>query len=294
MHSLFAELLKRVPVLLDGATGTEMQVRGLTAGECPDGWNLTRPDAVEAVARAYVEAGSEIVLTNTFRSNRVALAGYGLADKVAALNRAGVEIARRAAGGCARVFASVGPSGKLLMTGEISDAELGEAFGEQARALAEAGADGIVIETMSDLAEAKLALAAARAAGLPVAVSMVFDSGRDRDRTMMGTTPEQVARELSAAGADIVGANCGQGIAGYASICRRLRASTDRPLWIKPNAGTPEMVEGKVVYTTTPEEFAGYASGLVEAGASFLGGCCGTSPEFIRALAVAVGQGRES
>jgi methionine synthase I (cobalamin-dependent) len=172
----------------------------------------------------------------------------------------------------------------MLMTGEVSEDDLRWAFAEQARAAVAAGADGIAVETMADLAEARLAVAAACAVGLPVVASMVFDSGRDKDRTMMGTTPEQAAKELTAAGADVIGANCGLGIAGYVPICRRLRAATDRPIWIKPNAGLPEMVEGRAVYRTTPEEFASFVPALLEAGASFLGGCCGTGPEFVRAI----------
>jgi methionine synthase I (cobalamin-dependent) len=284
MKMLVAELLARGPVITDGALGTQLQARGLATGECPDAWNLSHPDRVEEVARAYVEAGSDIILANTFRANRVALAGYGLADRVEEINRAGIEIARRAAAGQAKVFASCGPSGKMLMTGEVSEDDLRWAFAEQARAAAAAGADGMAVETMADLAEARLAVAAACAVGLPVVASMVFDSGRDKDRTMMGTTPEQAAKELTAAGADVVGANCGLGIAGYVPICRRLRAATDRPIWIKPNAGLPEMVEGRVVYRTTPEEFASFVPALLEAGASFLGGCCGTGPEFVRAM----------
>jgi methionine synthase I (cobalamin-dependent) len=284
MKMLVAELLARGPVITDGALGTQLQARGLATGECPDAWNLSHPDRVEEVARAYVEAGSDIILANTFRANRVALAGYGLADRVEEINRAGIEIARRAAAGQAKVFASCGPSGKMLMTGEVSEDDLRWAFAEQARVAAAAGADGIAVETMADLAEARLAVAAASAVGLPVVASMVFDSGRDKDRTMMGTTPEQAAKELTAAGADVVGANCGLGIAGYVPICRRLRAATDRPIWIKPNAGLPEMVEGRVVYRTTPEEFASFVPALLEAGASFLGGCCGTGPEFVRAM----------
>jgi 5-methyltetrahydrofolate--homocysteine methyltransferase len=137
---------------------------------------------------------------------------------------------------------------------------------------------------MTDLAEAKLAVAAARQTGLPVVVSMVFDSGKERDRTMMGVTPEQAAEELTAAGADVVGSNCGRTIQGFVPLCRRLHSATDRPIWIKPNAGLPEWVEGKLVYPTPPREFAGVVPMLVEAGASFVGGCCGTTPEFIAAI----------
>ena len=171
-----------------------------------------------------------------------------------------------------------------MMMGEISEAELHAAYSEQAEALAEAGADALIFETMSDLAEATVGVQAARTTGLPVIVSMAFDSGKNFDRTMMGTTPEQAAAELSQAGADVIGANCGQGIETYTAICRRLHAATTLPIWIKPNAGMPELAEGRTVYKTTPQQFARQAPELIAAGASFLGGCCGTNPEFIRAL----------
>ncbi len=271
-------------VVTDGAWGTELQARGLASGECPDGWNLAHPERVEQVARAYVEAGSQVILTNTFRANRVALDGAGLASRVAEINRAGVAISRRAAGDRAAVFASLGPSGKMLMTGEVSAADVAAAFAEQARALAAAGADALVVETMADLEEARLAVAAARETGLPVVASMVFDAGKKKDRTMMGATPEQVAAALAEAGADVIGANCGCGVAGYVEICRRLSAATARPVWIKANAGMPELVDGHPVYRMTPEEYSAYVPALVEGGARFIGGCCGTNPNFIRAV----------
>jgi 5-methyltetrahydrofolate--homocysteine methyltransferase len=289
MHRLIEKLLDGAPVIVDGAWGTEMQARGLPIGGCPDEWNLSHAARVEEIPRAYAEAGSRIVLTNTFRANRVALAGYGLAEQVAAINRAGVEISRRAVDGRARVFASIGPSGKMLVAGEVDPDALLAAFREQARALADGGADGLVVETMAELDEARLAMCAARETGLPVVACMVFDSGAALDRTMMGVTPEQAAAELTDAGADVIGANCGQGIAGYVEICRRLRAATDRPLWIKANAGLPEMVDGQVVYRTSPREFASHARALVEAGANFIGGCCGTGPAYIRALVEEIG-----
>jgi len=276
------DLLGGRPVVTDGAWGTQLQAQGLDSGDCPDGWNLLYPERVAAVARAYVEAGSQVILTNTFRANRISLAASGLADRAAEINRRGVEISKFAPGHL--VFASMGPSGKLLAAGEVTAAELAEAFGAQAGALAEAGADAILVETMSELEEAAIAIAAARATGLPVAASVVFDSGKNKDRTMMGATPEQAAARLTEAGADIVGANCGRGIAGYVEICRRLHAATDRPVWIKANAGMPELVDGRAAYRTTPEEFASFVPALIEAGASFIGGCCGTTPDFIRAV----------
>ncbi|MFB3826964.1 MAG: homocysteine S-methyltransferase family protein [Bryobacteraceae bacterium] len=282
--NLIERLAANGPVVTDGAWGTEMQARGLAPGECPDAWNLAHPERVEEVARAYVEAGSQVILTNTFRANRVALAGTGLEDRIAEINRAGVAISLRAAGGNASVFASMGPGGKMLMTGEVTASALREAFAEQARALAAAGAAALVVETMADLEECKLALAAALETGLPVVASMVFDAGKKKDRTMMGGTPEQVARELEEAGAHAIGANCGCGVEGYIEICRRMRAVTSRPLWIKANAGLPELIEGKPVYRMTAREYGAFAPMLAAAGASFIGGCCGTGPEFIRAI----------
>jgi 5-methyltetrahydrofolate--homocysteine methyltransferase len=294
MQSLIQGLLLSAPVLTDGAWGTELQRRGLEPGSCPDAWNLSHSDRVEEVARAYVEAGSQIILTNTFGANRIALARHGLAGKAQEINRAGVEISRRACGGRARVFASMGPSGKLLMSGEVSEEQLAEAFREQAQALAAAGADAIVIETMSDLNEAKLAITAARASARPVVACMTFDSGRESDRTMMGTTPEEAATELSAAGADAIGANCGQGVEAYIGVCKRLCAATHLPVWIKPNAGLPEILDGRVRYRATPQSFARHAQALVEAGASFVGGCCGTTSDFIRELAASLGVDRRN
>ncbi|MCS7337449.1 MAG: homocysteine S-methyltransferase family protein [Verrucomicrobiae bacterium] len=290
MHPLIEQLIGQRPIITDGAWGTQLQARGLGIGELPDAMNLLRPDAVAEVARAYVEAGSQIILTNTFGSNRLRLADYSLADKVVELNRRGVEISRNAAAGRAYVFASIGPSGKMLFSGEVSESDLHEAFEEQAAAIAEANPDGIVIESMTDLQEALIAVEAVRKTGLPVVACMVFDSGKDRDRTMMGVTPEQAASALEAAGADVIGANCGRGIAGFALICARLRAGTNRPIWLKPNAGLPEIVDGRPCYRTTPDEFARAVPELVDAGASFVGGCCGTNPEFISAIRQVLGR----
>ncbi|HAM70491.1 MAG TPA: methionine synthase [Verrucomicrobiales bacterium] len=286
MHPTLAALLNRGPVLTDGAWGTQLQERGLEPGEFPDLWNLSHPGPVAEVARAYVASGSRIVLTNTFGANRLRLAETPRPEQLREINLAGVRLSREAAAGRAAVFASLGPSGRLLCNGDVTPEELHSAFLEQAQALAEGGADGLVVETMSDLQEAAIAVAAARQTGLPVVACMVFDSGRDKDRTMMGTTPEQAAEGLVAAGADAIGANCGQGIEGFLPVCRRLRSACAQPIWIKANAGLPERVDGVIRYRTTPEAFARWIPPLLEAGASFVGGCCGTSPAFIRAAAV--------
>ena len=266
-------------LITDGAWGTELQARGLDPGAAPDTWNLTHPERVEAVARAYVDAGSQVILTNTFRANAVALEG-----DLEAINRAGVEISKRAAAGKALVFASIGPTGKMLMAGEIGKEEAYAAFAAQAGALAAAGADALLVETMSDIEEACQAVAAAKSTGLPVIVSFAFDSGKNKDRTMMGATPEAVAVAMVEAGADAVGANCGVGVEHAATVCRRLRAACDLPIWIKPNAGLPKMEGTAVRYDTSADFFASHYAALCEAGASFLGGCCGSTPDFIRAL----------
>ena len=270
-------------LISDGAWGTQLQARGLEPGAAPDTWNLSHPELVEAVARAYVDAGSQVILTNTFRANAIAMQG-----DLEAINRAGVEISRRAAASRALVLASIGPTGKMLMAGEITAQQASAAFSAQAAVLASAGADALLVETMSDIEEARLAVAAARSTGLPVVASFAFDSGKNKDRTMMGATPEAVAAAMADAGADAVGANCGVGIEQCVGLCRRMRTATHLPLWMKPNAGIPEVVDGVVEYRTTAEQFASFVPALRDAGAGFIGGCCGTNPEFILAAAAAL------
>lgn len=289
MNPLFEQLLAHKPVVTDGAWGTEMQARGLPIGGCPDAWNLTNPERVEEVARAYVEAGSRVILTNTFGANRFTLERHGLAARVLEVNRAGAAISKRAANGRAKVFASIGPTGRMLAMGEVTREELRSAFRDQAAALAEGGADALVVETMTDLDEARLALDAAKSTGLPVVVSMVFGVGGKADRTIMGITPEQAACELEECGADAIGANCGIGADAMMPLCERFWMATDLPIWIKPNAGLPEVVDGKAVYQTSPAEFTHAALALVRAGASFIGGCCGTSPALIASLSKHMG-----
>lgn len=283
MNTLIQELIGKGPALTDGAWGTQMQARGLGIGEFPDLWNLSHPDQVLAVAQSYVDAGSRVILTNTFGGNRIRLAEAGAVDRLIEINREGVRISKEAARGKAKVFASIGPSGKMLMAGEVTAEELIEAYAEQAIAMAEAGADALLIETMADLDEALLAVQGAKRTGLPVGASIVFDSGKDKDRTMMGSTPEQVGEALAAAGVDVVGANCGLGIEFFAPICRRLKAASGLPVWMKPNAGMPEMVAGTTVYKTGAETFSSQVPSLIGAGADFIGACCGSTPEFIRA-----------
>jgi methionine synthase I (cobalamin-dependent) len=274
--------------IADGAWGTELDKLGCPAGFCREEWNVTRPDLVGKVAQSYVDAGARIILTNTFGANRFVLAKHDRADKVAEFNRAGAAISKQAIAGKGHVFASIGPSSKLLLMKEVTEAELYDAFAEQAQALAEGGADALVVETMTDLNEATTAVRAAKTTGLTVAACMTYDSGKDHTRTMMGTTPEAAAAALIDAGADIIGCNCGIGIDNYIKVAAKLRAVTDKPVWVKANAGLPQVEGDKIVYRMTPEEFGLKAKDLVNAGANIVGGCCGTSPAFIRALAASL------
>jgi methionine synthase I (cobalamin-dependent) len=275
--------------LLDGGWGTEFLVRGGQPGECFEAWNLTQPEKVLDVARSYVEAGSDIVLTNSFGASRVMLERHCHADQTHAINRAAAALSREAAGDDAYVFGSLGPSGKLLSLGEIEESRLGDAFAEQARSLAEGGADALVVETMADLAEVEVALGAIRqAVSLPFGVCMTFDSGPKKLHTMMGVTPEALLEAAEAAGAAFVGANCGAGVADYLAIAGILGGARRLPVWIKPNAGLPVLQDGRTVYRTRPAEFAALAPRFFALGVQMLGGCCGTSPDFVRALRAGV------
>lgn len=281
---LLADEFANGVTLADGAWGTELDKLGCPPGFCRERWNVDSPDSVERVARSYVTSGSHIILTNTFGANRFVLEKHGCSEQVCAINRAGAEISKRAAGGRAWVFGSIGPSGKMVVTDEVSEDELFEAFKEQADALAQGGVEGLVVETMFDLIEAAAAVRAAKATGLLAVGSMTFDSGGDGTRTMMGVTPQQAVEALTSAGADIVGCNCGVGIDNYIKVAAMLRAATARPVWVKANAGLPEVRHGHVVYDMQPEEYANQVMRLVDAGASIVGGCCGTTPAFIDAI----------
>ena len=287
MTSWEAEYDKKKLLVLDGAWGTELARQGLPAGVAPETWNLERPDEVRAVAAAYVDAGADIILTNTFGGSRYKLEGAG---DVAEINRAGAAISRQAAGDRALVFASVGPTGQFMAPlGTVTEEDMVSCFLEQTQALLAGGADAILIETMTDLEEAKAALHGAREAGAEVvAVSMTYDKGPAGYATMMGAKPEQAAAELQAAGADVIGANCGAGIENMIEIVAAIRQATSRPIWAKPNAGLPELVDGETVFREGPEEMAAKLPRLVEAGATHVGGCCGTTPDHIRRFAEVV------
>ncbi|HOD50213.1 MAG TPA: homocysteine S-methyltransferase family protein [Candidatus Hydrogenedentes bacterium] len=279
------------PLCTDGAWGTEMAKRGGDPGYICDVWNLERPDAVFAVAKDYVDAGAQVILTNTFNSNPIALNRHLLANKAAELNRLGAEISKRAAKGKAYVFASIGPCGKMVMMGDIDPAVVEEAAARQAHVLEAGGADAIVIETQSDIVEAEAILKGAlRGCSLPVGVSFTFDSGENNDKTMMGVSIAQAYAMAKVSGASFVGANCGAGIETFPNIARQYAAcGADLPIWIKGNAGLPETDGlGNMVFRAGPEIYAQAVPELLEAGARFIGGCCGSTPDHVRAIAKAM------
>ena len=285
--SRLQELLdsKRVAIA-DGAWGTQLSVHGLEPGEAPESWVIHQPDAVRGVAQSYVDAGAEIVLTDTFGGSRFKLAKCQLDDRVEEINRNAVELSKDAAGDTALVFASIGPTGEFMEPlGTVSEEEMTEVFAEQIRALVAGGTDGLLIETMTDLGEARAALRAATDQfDGPVVSSMTFDRGPGGYATMMGVKPEQAAEELEHAGAAVVGSNCGHGIANMIEVIELMANATDLPIWAKPNAGMPELVSGRTVFNESPEQMAEHFEALVAAGARIIGGCCGTTPEHISVL----------
>jgi methionine synthase I (cobalamin-dependent) len=275
------------PRLADGAWSSILRGLGLDL-PCVETANLTHAHEVERLAQEYVAAGVHFLSTNTFSANRWALAKRGGGADVVAVNQVGAKIAARVAHPHGvQVAGVIGPSGKILAVREVSEEELTVAFGEQAEALAAGGADLMVLETFSELAEVRLALRVVKErTGLPVVACLSFDSGPQRTRTVMGTEAEECAAALASDGADMVGCNCGAGISLALPAVVALRAHSRLPLWVKPSAGIPDLEDGRTVYHVPPEEFAGQMPKLIEAGASVVGGCCGVGPEHIRRLSL--------
>jgi 5-methyltetrahydrofolate--homocysteine methyltransferase len=281
------------PILADGAMGTILFEAGLTSGDSPERWNVERPDVIRGIHRAYRAAGSRILLTNTFGGNRFRLALHGLDTRVAEFNEAAARLAAEVAhapGSRAVVAGDIGPSGGILAPlGDLERADAVKAFAEQAAALRAGGVDVFWIETMSALEEIDAALEGVRQAGpgVPVVITLSFDT---HGHTMMGVNPEQAAKELTALGVAAVGGNCGLGPAELLPAMAAMRAfAPDALLVAKPNAGLPVLEDGRAVYRGSPGEMADFARRLTAAGVRIVGGCCGSAPEHLRAMAAALG-----
>jgi 5-methyltetrahydrofolate--homocysteine methyltransferase len=295
---LVAALDERV-LLGDGAMGTQLQQAGLPPGGCGEAWNLDHPERVLAIQRAYVQAGSDCLLTNTFGASRIMLERHGEQERVGAINRAGAELARQAFDGRPGfVLGDIGPFGGLMEPyGEIECRRVEAAFLEQAQALVEGGADAIIVETQTALEELAIAVRAAREAGARVVIgSLAFDKMLDEDqvRTMMGVSPEAAAAQMAEWGVDLLGLNCGTGVdmTMAADVVRRYRAVSGLPVMAQPNAGQPLLEDFKVVYKETPEQMAAGLPALLSAGARIVGGCCGSTPGHIRRLRVGLDAAR--
>ncbi len=268
----------------DGAWGTYLQAKGLKPGECPELWNITHPDEVFKIAKSYIDAGADLVETNSFGGSRFKLANYGLEKRLTELNKAAAEISRKAAGKDKFVLGSIGPTGKILMMGDVTEEEMYDSFKEQAIALESGGADAIMIETMADLEEATLAVKAAREnTAIEVFCTMTFDKTVDNTyRTMMGVSPEEMVEHLIDIGAQLIGANCGNGVKDMVGIVEEIRKiDKEIPVLIHANAGAPIYQDGKTVFPETPEEMARFTVDLIDVGADIIGGCCGTTPTHI-------------
>jgi len=284
MSKIIQEIEKGKILVSDGAWGTFLQQKGLSPGECPEEWNISRSDDVFGIAQSYAEAGADMIETNSFGANYFKLKNYGFESRVFEINKAAAEISRKAAGADRFVLGSVGPTGKLLMMDEVTEDELYEAFKQQSIALEAGGADAIVIETMTDLEEARIAVKAAKEnTGCEVICTMTFDKIIGGEyRTMMGISPTEMTEALVEAGADVIGANCGNGMADMIGIVKEIRqANATIPILIHANAGMPHYCDGKTTFPESPDDMADRVKEIVEAGANIIGGCCGTTPDHI-------------
>ncbi|MFW6277257.1 MAG: homocysteine S-methyltransferase family protein [Prolixibacteraceae bacterium] len=276
--------IKQGKVLVsDGAWGTFLQQKGMQPGECPEEWNITHPEDVLDIAKSYIAAGADMIETNSFGGSRFKLDKYGLAGRVFELNKAAAEISRKAAGD-KFVLGSIGPTGKILMMEEVTKEELYDAFKEQATGLEAGGADAIMIETMTDLEEAQLAVKAAKEnTGCEVFCTMTFEKTVDGEfRSMMGISPAEMINTIVDAGAELIGANCGTGIANMIGIVEEIRnTNPEIPVLVHANAGMPVYKDGETVFPETPDEMASLVPKIIKAGANAVGGCCGTTPQHI-------------
>lgn len=281
-------------LICDGAMGTMLHQAGLQPGHCAELWNIDQPEDVGEIHKEYFEAGCDMVITNTFGGSRFKLKKFNQETLVIKLNQAGAKIARHTAAEYPHkyVLGDIGPTGEFLQpVGEITYDELYSAFKEQALALFAGGVDAIIIETMSAIEEAVCAVKAVKEnISLPVIATMTFNPAGDKGyRTMFGVSPQQAAEQLDSAGADVIGTNCGGvRVEQVAEIIREFRKYTKKPLIAEPNAGLPKLVDGKTVYDESPEYLASLAPEMVKAGANIIGGCCGTTPAHIAAIAKAI------
>jgi len=288
MKPTLLELIEQGKTLVsDGAWGTFLQEKGLEAGKCPEQWNDIHPEAVLDIARGYIAAGADMIETNSFGGNRFKLEAFGLESQVYLLNRKAAELSRQAAGNDKYVLGSIGPTGKMLIMGDVTEEELYDAFKEQAVALYEGGADAIIIETMTAIDEASIAVKAAREnTPCEVICTMTFDHLVTGDyRTMMGVSPAEMVVALKESGVHILGANCSNGIEGMIKITEEIRSVDSQiPILIHANAGLPVLQGICTVFPESPDMMAAFAPRLAKAGANIIGGCCGTTPEHIHRL----------
>ncbi len=280
--------------LLDGAMGTQLIARGIEVGTCNDYLNIELPDIISDIHRSYLKAGGDAVLTNTFGANKYALERHGFAEEAVKINKAGAQIARQAAGEEKYVLGDIGPSGDFLQPlGTLKPKELRDAFATQCQALLTGGVDGFIIETMTALDEATISIEATKSVdgNVPVFASMAFDKAGDNFRTMMGVDVESAVSKIVSLGVDAVGFNCGTvSLNEYVELAEKfvsaVRAlSDDVAIYAEPNAGKPELVEGRAVYKVSPEDFAVAAQKIHSVGVNIIGGCCGTTPAHIEAVA---------
>ncbi len=295
MKKIKERVLSGEILVSDGAWGTMLHSKGLKMGECPERWNIERRADVLDIARSYVAAGSDMIETNSFGGSKFKLEYYGLGERVVEVNKIAAEISREAAGERVYVFGSVGPTGKMLLTGDVTEEELYNCFKEQSEALEAGGSNAIAAETMFDLDEAKCAIKAAKEnTKCEVICTMTFDASETGFHTMMGTTPEAAAEALIEAGADIIGTNCGNGIENMVGITKLFRTvDKNIPILVQANAGLPIIVEGKTVFPETPGEMSKWINPLIDAGANIIGGCCGTTPDHIRKIIEVLGGRRK-
>lgn len=289
-----SERLKSGNILLsDGAWGTYLQQEGLAQGDCPELWNVEHRDIVLRIAKSYVDAGSDMIETNSFGGNKIKLDQFGLGDRTIELNKAAAEISREAAGSDKFVLGSMGPTGKLLVMGDVTEAELYEAFELQAKGLKAGGADAACIETFFDIEEARISIRAVKdSTDLEVMVTFSFDKASDgKFNTMMGISPKMMAEFLSNENVDIIGTNCSNGFEGMIGIVSEIReVNSSIPILVHANAGMPVIRDGETSYPDTPEFMANLTPKLIDAGANIIGGCCGTTPEHIRVINKAISE----